>query len=35
MQLWLAEKIDEKVCLTLSSLQSEATAFSLPDFIKE
>jgi hypothetical protein len=35
MQLWLAEKIGEKVNLTSSSLQSEATAFSLPGFIKE
>jgi hypothetical protein len=35
MQLWHTEKIDEKVDLTLSSLQSEATPFPLPDLIKE
>jgi len=35
MQLWHTEKIDEKVGLTLSSLQSEGIVFPLPDFIKE
>jgi hypothetical protein len=35
MQLWLTEKIDEKVGLTLSPVRFEAHVFQLPNFFKE
>lgn len=35
MQLWLTEKIDEKVDLTLSPVRFEADVFPLPNFFKE
>jgi len=35
MKLWLAEKIDEQVGLTLSPLRFEADVFPVPDFFKE